>query len=292
MSHEIQTSVAVIARVGAHLEFLKQGCEELSVVRCETPFGPSNPIHIFEHGNTRFAVLSRHGETGYDVSAPFVNDRANLWGLKTLGVQKIVSWSAPGSIRDDIRPGDLVVIDDVIDETRANHYTFFENRGYGFIRQNPVFCPTLRNIFLNALPASGLRVHSGGIYVATQGPRMETPAEVRKFKVFGGDLVGMTQIPECFLAKELEMCYASICYSVNWAEGIKERPMAVGVLFEGLLDEKDKPRVDAVEAAFPSIMLDMIPTVIEAPRNCPCKDLMLRYKKRGDVTDDWTTWCD
>lgn len=282
--------IAVIARVGAHSLFEKEGLKELRCFQKNTPFGLSVPIHVFEYQDIPFAVISRHGEKLYSVSAPFVNDKANLWALKDEGVEKIISWTAPGAINQDFLPGDLVIPHDILDETKFGPYTFFEGKGLGFIRQNSVFCPELSEIYRRNLSRSPLTCHPEGVYVATTGPRLETPAEIKKFRLLGGDLIGMTLVPEVFLAKELELCYGSICYVVNFAEGIKDSPMKPGILFEGLLDEKDKPGVERVESAFPTIICSLIAEVHNTPRQCPCKDLMLRYKKRGDIGEDWHTW--
>ncbi len=101
--------LAIIARVGAHEDFLHQGLRVKHSESYDTPFGCSNPVHLFVQGDIPFAVLSRHGEAGYQVSAPYVNDRANLYALKALGVEKILAWCAPGAINEAMAPGDLVI---------------------------------------------------------------------------------------------------------------------------------------------------------------------------------------
>jgi 5'-methylthioadenosine phosphorylase len=282
--------IAIIARVGAHKAFLEKGCGEIETRKLNTPFGPANPVHILTNNGCDFAVLSRHGEEGYEVSAPFVNDRANIWALKELGVGKIISWSAPGALNEHFQPGDLVVADDLLDETKDGPYTFFEGKGLGFIRQNPVFCEELRKVFIEGLRSEYLRCHDYGVYVCVQGPRLETRAEIRKFKLFGGDLIGMNLVPEVFLARELEICYGALCYVVNYAEGVKEVPFKPGLLFEGLLSDEDKPKVEGIERAFPEIVLNLITSVEKTPRNCDCKDSMLRYKLRGDISGPWQSW--
>ncbi len=282
--------LAVIARVGAHRDFLDRGVNYLGGQAHSTPFGRSNPVHVFSWEGVPFAVLSRHGEDGYDVSAPFVNDRANLYALKALGVEKILAWCAPGAINEAMSPGHLVVPHDLLDEGRGGPQTFFVNQGPGFIRHNPVFCPELREVLTRALETSSFPLHSQGVYVATTGPRLETPAEVRKFKLLGGDLVGMTLAPEVFLARELELCYAALCYVVNFAEGIQERPYQPGVLFEGLATPEELARVQTVEKAFADLVLGLLPDLVATGRRCPCPLLMERYRRRGDLGKDWRTW--
>ena len=255
-----------------------------------TPFGESNPVHLFEHEGSTFAVLSRHGEEGYHVGAAFVNDRANLYALKDLGVEKILAWCAPGAINEAMAPGHLAVPDDILDETRGGPYTFFPGRGLGFVRQNPVFCPELRQAVIRTLENGPFPLHAQGVYVATSGPRLETPAEITKFGRLGGDLVGMTLVPEVFLARELELCYAALCYVVNFAEGIKDRPYQPGVLFEGLATPEEVARVQAVEGAMAELVLRLVPALAAAPRECGCNRLMERYRRRGDIGPEWHTW--
>jgi 5'-methylthioadenosine phosphorylase len=290
MTTEPEPKLAIIARVGAQEDFLRRGLLLQHTERYDTPFGRSNPVHRFVHEDLPFLVLSRHGETGYQVSAPFVNDRANLFALKSLGAEKVLAWCAPGAINERMAPGDLVVPDDVLDEGHQQPYTFFAGRGLGFVRQNPVFCPELRQTVIQTLGRGSLTVHPAGVYTATTGPRLETPAEIRKYKILGGDLVGMTLVPEVFLARELELCYVAVCYVVNYAEGIKDRPYQAGVLFEGLATPPEIQRVKEVEAALADIVVSLLPELVQTPRQCPCPWLMERYRQRGDVGPDWRGW--
>ncbi len=290
MTPEPQPRLAIIARVGAHRDFQSRGLNPHLTQSYDTPFGLSNPVHFFAHQGVDFVVLSRHGEVGYQVAAPFVNDKANLYALKALGVEKILAWCAPGAINETMHPGDLVIPHDILDESRHGPYTFFTGRGLGFIRQNPVFCPQLRQALITALEPAGFPLHRQGVYVATTGPRLETPAEVRKFRMFGGDLVGMTLVPEVFLARELELCYAAVCYVVNYAEGVQDRPYQPGVLFEGLAAPAELAKVQAVESAFADLALSLVAPLAAAPRRCPCPQLMERYRRRGDIGADWQEW--
>ena len=216
----MKPEIAVIARVGAHRAFEAAGLKPEKTEVLATPYGDSRPVHFFRHEGLEFAVLSRHGEAGYDLSAPFLNPRANLYALKNLGVAKILAWVAPGSLREELAPGDLVAPHDVLDEGKGGPHTFFAGVGWGFIRHNPLFCPELRDAMLTALAGVPFTVHDHGVYVATTGPRLETAAEIRKFRLLGGDLVGQTLAPEVFLARELEFCYAALTYVVNYAEGL------------------------------------------------------------------------
>jgi len=285
-----KAKVAVIARVAAHRAFMARGLQSLGTEVYQTPYGASRPVHFFAYEGLTFGVLSRHGEAGYEISAPFINARANLYALKALGVEKILAWVAPGSLKEEMAPGDLVAPDDVLDEGRGGPHTFYPGVGWGFIRHHPLFCPELRGAILGALAGVPFRVHDGGIYVATSGPRLETAAEIRKFRLLGGDLVGQTLAPEVFLARELELCYAALTYVVNYAEGLVDRPYQPGVLFDGLATPAEAARVQALAAAFPDIFIRILPALSETRRECPCPRLMERYRLRGDIGEDWRTW--
>lgn len=282
--------IALIARVGAHKSFLDAGVERLGVQVHDTPYGLSRPVHFFRHQGLELVVLSRHGEQGYEISAPFINSRANLYALKDLGVEKVLAWVAPGSLNEAMAPGDLVVPHDVLDEGKGGPHTFYTGVGWGFIRHNPLFCPELREGLLAALAGVPFPVHENAVYVATTGPRLETAAEIRKFRLLGGDLVGQTLVPEVFLVRELELCYTALTYVVNYAEGLVDRPYQPGVLFEGLATPAELARVAAVEEAFPEIILKVLPALAGTTRSCPCPRLMERYRLREDIGNDWKTW--
>lgn len=257
----------------------------------ETPFGRSNPIYEFSSpSGIRFSFLSRHGENYYATTASFVNYRANIWAAKESGAERIMAWTGPGSLSEGFKPGDYVIIDDLIDFTKKRSYTFFEGKGLGFIRQNPVFCPQLSNALAKTLTDLNLTFHRGGTYVCTEGPRLETPAEIRMFRKLGGDLVGMTIIPEVFLAKELEMCYGVLCYVTNYAEGTRNRSFKPGILFEGMLSDSEKKKVDEAVNNFPKISIKLVENLSKLKRTCPCKNTMKRYKSKGLIKNDWHTW--
>ena len=281
---------AVIGGSGGFLFLDGKLGKETGKKKIKTPFGLSSPVHFYETENFRFAYLSRHGEKGYEISASFVNYRANIWALKEIGVERIIAWTGPGIINEKFNVGDYVLPDDLIDKTKTRKYTFFEKKGLGFIRQNPVFCNDLRTVAQGVLKKSEEQFHSKGTYVCTEGPRLETPAEIRMYKKLGGDLVGMTLVPECFLARELEICYLPICYLTNYAEGISRSKYKKGILFEGMQKEKEKERVDKAHKNLPKIIIRIINEAFLQERSCSCKEAMLRYKKSGIIGNDWKSW--
>lgn len=245
----------------------------------ETPFGCSMPILFMEHAGRRFYVLPRHGEREYRVSAPFVNYRANIWALKELGVRRIVAWSGPGTLSQRYAIGDFVLPGDLLDLTRHRAATFFESRGIGLLRQRPVFCPTLGHALGVVLEEMGLSSSRDAVYAVCEGPRLETPAEVKMLQRLGADVVGMTLAPETFLARELEICYHPITYVTAYAEGVGEVEPA-----------ERQQRVDEALEQMPEITRNLLEILPSTPHACPCQDAMLRYKQRGQIGDDFHDW--
>jgi 5'-methylthioadenosine phosphorylase len=247
----------------------------------KTPFGRSAPVRTFSGDGFDYYFMSRHGEKGYEVSAPGVNYRANVWALKKLGVERIISWSGPGAINRAMTPGMFVVPHDVIDMTKNRPSNFFEGTGMGFIRMSEPFCPELRAAAVSSITANGSICHNGGVYVCTEGPRLETPAEIRAFASWGADLVGMTLVPEAFLARQMEMCYAAVCLSTNVAEGVVPRYFREGELFEGMMNEAEKEKVEGSLANLPAILGTLLRRLSGAKRGCKCGVAMDRYRKKG-----------
>lgn len=251
----------------------------VDVIVKETPFGCSSPILFMDDDGRRFYLLPRHGEKGYTVSAPFVNYRANIWALKELGVTRIVAWSGPGALDRRFRIGQFVLPVDLIDLTRHRPTTFFENRGIGLLRQRPVFCPSLEQLLRQVLEEMIGETVETPVYAVSEGPRFETPAEVRMLRSMGADLVGMTLAPEAFLARELEICYHPVAYITAYAEGESEVDA----------DEQRASLDEALERLpeFTSRFLELLPELTYA---CSCQDAMLRYKRRGQISDDFHDW--
>jgi 5'-methylthioadenosine phosphorylase len=264
----------------------------LSTRSVRTPFGLSNPVHLYDKDGFRYLFLSRHGERGYEKTAPFVNYRANIYAAKVLGVPRIVAWTGPGILSGKYRPGDLVLPDDLLDFTRNRPSTFYEGKGIGFIRQSPVFCETLRAALRAAWGrgADGIRLHAKGTYACTEGPRLETPAEIRFLAGAGADMVGMTLCPEAFLARELEICYAPVGYLTNYAEGVRPLPYRRATLFEGMLPAKSAGRVERAKNAIPLLAIAAARSLSVKERDCPCAVSMERYRRKGVVGEDFRTW--
>jgi 5'-methylthioadenosine phosphorylase len=250
----------------------------------ETPFGPSTPVYFIQHGERPFYFVPRHGDQRYSVTAPFVNYRAMIWALKDLDVQRIVAWSGPGALKQTMKIGDFALPDDLLDLTHSRDRTFFDNQGIGILRQSPMFCPQLRKVLSAGLQELGLEAHEGGTYAVTEGPRLETRAEVKMLRAAGASMVGMTLAPEAFLARELELCYHPVCYITNYAEGVRRKP--------AVPEERDRERAHLEQRvdALAQIIPYLIDKLADAPYHCPCPDSMLRYKQRGMIGDDFHEW--
>lgn len=172
-------------------------------------------------GSERVAFLPRHGRK-HEFPPHKVNYRANLWSLRSLGVRRVLAVSACGSLNPRMRPGELVLLDQFLDFTKGRTPTFYEG-GRGkvvHVDLTEPYCPELRKVLREAAREEGIKLHPKGTYVCTEGPRFETAAEIRAFRKLGADLVGMTNVPECVLARELEMCYAALGLVTNFAAGL------------------------------------------------------------------------
>jgi 5'-methylthioadenosine phosphorylase len=187
-----------------------EGLTEVKEVRPETPFGrPSDVIIVGKLGGVGIAFLPRHGK-GHRISPTEVPSRANIYALKSLGVEFIISSNSCGSFKEELRPGHLLIPDQVIDRTRGRVSTFFTDGIVAHIPFADPFCPVLGDIIYKAARDSGAIVHKGGMFIAMEGPAFSTRAESRLYKSWGADVLGMTVLPEAKLAREAEICYASI----------------------------------------------------------------------------------
>jgi 5'-methylthioadenosine phosphorylase len=196
--------------------------ENGTTIRVGTPYGPSPPITVGVVGGKGVAFLPRHGEK--HAQPPHrLNYRANLWALHALGVERVFATNAVGAINLQYRPGDLVVPGDFIDFTRNRVQTFYDEAPVTHIDVSAPYCPELRALVSQAAAGRGARVWGDAVYLCTEGPRYETPAEIRMFRSLGGDVVGMTGLPEVVLARELEMCYVALCFVTNMAAGLQAR---------------------------------------------------------------------
>lgn len=191
--------------------------EEIKEERIDTPWGRVK-VKTGVYKGKQVAFMARHGED-HSVPPHLVNYRANIMALKKLGVKNIFATAAVGSLNKEMKPKEFVFVDQFLDFTRSRPQTFVED-GVVHLDMTDPYCPRLRQVLEKSAKELGLSYHARGTYVCTEGPRFETPAEVRMFAQLGGDLAGMTSVPEVVLAREAQMCYATIAMVTNFGAGI------------------------------------------------------------------------
>ena len=207
---------AKIAVIGGSGLYQIEGMTTIEEVRPKTPFGePSDAIIIGELEGKRIAFLPRHGR-GHRVSPSEIPSRANIYALKSLGVEWIISVSAVGSLKEGIHPLDLVIPDQLIDRTRSRVNSFFEGGLVAHVTFADPFCPVLSNILYQAALDVGANVHQDGTYIAMEGPLFSTRAESNLYRSWGASIIGMTALPEAKLAREAEICYATLACTTDY----------------------------------------------------------------------------
>ncbi|MBW2276374.1 MAG: S-methyl-5'-thioadenosine phosphorylase [Deltaproteobacteria bacterium] len=205
-----------IAVIGGSGLYNLEGLEDVQQEAVDTPFGePSSPIVRGRLGDTALLFLARHG-IGHRLIPSEVNYRANIWALKSLGAEQVISVSAVGSMREDIHPGDFVLVDQFIDRTKGRSSTFFGDGMVGHVGFADPVCPSLAARLLAATEGLGLKTHRGGTLMVMEGPAFSTRAESRMHRQLGVDLIGMTAMPEAKLARESELCYATLAMATDY----------------------------------------------------------------------------
>jgi 5'-methylthioadenosine phosphorylase len=242
--------------------------DELTVearVKVDTPFGePSDEFVIGSIGGVRAAFLPRHGR-GHRLPPSFINYRANIWGMKKLGVERLLASGACGSFKEELKPGHIVIIDQFIDRTHRRLDTF---TGPGLVAHtlfaDPV-CADLARVLFESAIKTGAKASLGGTYVCMEGPAFSTRAESKLYKSWGADVIGMTNLSEARLSREAEICYASLALVTD---------------FDSWHQTEEDVTIEAVLAvmkqnvhAFRAIIKVAIPR-LAGPRTCPCADAM------------------
>jgi 5'-methylthioadenosine phosphorylase len=191
--------------------------EDVRTVEVPTPFGPpSDTLTVGRVGDVSIVFVPRHGR-GHRLSPTEVPYRANIWALRKLGAQAVLSVSAVGSLREDIEPGHVVVPDQVIDRTRAQRpATFFEDGVVVHVPLADPYCADFRHALVECARAEGADVHNGGTLICIEGPQFSTRAESLLYRSWGMDIIGMTVMPEARLAREAELCYATLAMATDY----------------------------------------------------------------------------
>jgi 5'-methylthioadenosine phosphorylase len=232
-------------------------------VEIATPFGPpSDAIAVGTQAGQRVAFMARHRRRPR-LTPWEVNLAANIWALKSLGVEQILSVSACGSLREEFAPRHIVIPDQLFDRTRGRAASFFGNGLVGHIGLAEPFCPVLSRQVYEAVAQTGATVHRGATLVTIEGPRFSTKAESKLFRQWGLDIIGMTAIPEANLAREAEICYACMAHVTDY-DVWHEEPVTVAMVVERLLAN--------VEISKQAIV-NLVPT-LRAERDCECADAL------------------
>lgn len=218
----------ILAIIGGSGLYSMPGLKDVSEREFTTPFGkPSAPIITGTLEGLQVAFLARHG-IGHHISPTEVNYCANIYALKSLGVERVVSISACGSLREDYVPGDLVIPDQIFDLTRNRRRSFFGDGLVAHIGVADPFCPDLSGQVYGAVKGTGSNVHRGGTFLTVEGPRFSTKAESNVYRSWGMSLIGMTTSPEAFLAREAELCYTVMAHVTDYdVWHLEEEPVSV-----------------------------------------------------------------
>jgi 5'-methylthioadenosine phosphorylase len=254
--------VAEIGIIGGTGVYDPTMLKDMRRIKMDTPYGStSDEIAVGKMGSRGVAFINRHGP-GHSIPPHMVNSRANIWALKEIGVTRIISSGAVGSLKEEIVPGDIVISDQFIDFTKKRSYTFYDDGKVFHVSMADPFCPEIRLAISRSSKTLGFPAKAKGTYVCIEGPRFSTRAESRMFRTFG-DIIGMTLVPEAQLARELEMCYASV-NAVTDYDVWSETPVSTEEILRTM--EKSEGNVRAIIEDAVSRM----PT----ERTCPCKDAL------------------
>lgn len=236
--------------------------EEVERKEMDTPFGkPSAPFIIGRSEDADLIFLPRHG-IGHKIPPHDINFRANIWGMKELGVTRLICPSAVGSLKEDYKPGEICISDQFIDNTRNRSYTFFDSGKVVHVSTADPFCQDLRATLIDICKEKHIPHHPTGTYICIEGPRFSTRAESRMFRNFA-DIIGMTLVPEAQLARELGLCYSSLSMITDydvWAD----KPVNVAEIIKTMSENVEKIH---------TIIESSISCLANKPINCECKGL-------------------
>ena len=241
----MQAEIGIIGGTGLYDPELLKNVEEVKV---DTPYGdPSDSITVGELAGRRVAFLPRHGKK-HTIRPTDVNSRANIFALKKLGVTRILAPSAVGSLKEDYKPGDVVFVDQFIDRTTKREQSFYTGEKVCHISVAEPMCPELRRTLIATAKNIGIRAHDTGTYVCIEGPRFSTKAESKLFRSWDADIIGMTLVPECVLAREAEVCYASISTVTDY-DVWKDHPVCADEVVATMKTSVEKVKRIILEAA-------------------------------------------
>ncbi|SHI40483.1 S-methyl-5'-thioadenosine phosphorylase [Propionispora hippei] len=256
--------IAIIGGTGVYDPSILHNVQTVDIT---TPYGEVS-CQVGEFENKMIAFIPRHGSQ-HSIAPHLINYRANIWALKKIGVESILATTAVGSLNLAMKPGDFVLVDQFLDFTKSRINTFYEGgeRGVVHVDVTEPYCPSLRKKLVEAGESLGFAVHNKGVYVCAEGPRFETPAEISMFKQMGGDLVGMTNVPEVVLAREAEICYSTISMVTNFAAGISQTPLTHAEVVEAMQNNTQHIKQLVMTAI----------ELIDTEKDCGCRHALAEY---------------
>lgn len=230
-------------------------------IKVHTPYGePSDLVTIGEYSGVKVAFIPRHGR-GHRIPPHSINNRANIWALKQLGIKRIIAPSAVGSLQQDFKPGDIAISDQFIDFTKKRQYTFYDGGQVCHVSVADPFCPEVRSIAIDRIKKLKFAMHDKATYVCIEGPRFSTRAESKFFReVMMADIIGMTLVPEVSLAREAEICYLSVAMVTDydvWAN----KPVSSAEIIEVLAKNVEKTK---------KLIGDLVPVIPASRKKCYC----------------------
>ena len=236
--------------------------DDTEKLRLQTPYGEASPLHIGKMSGKTVVFLQRHG-SDHSIPPHRISYRANIYALHEAGVERILATNAVGAIDPSFRPGDIVAPHDFVDFTKHRATTFYDRAPVTHVDFSQPYCVEIREQLVEAAKKLGLQVWNEAVLVCTEGPRYETPAEIEMFRRLGCDIVGMTGVPEAVLARELEMCYAPVCFVSNMAAGMQKQLT---------IHEVSKMSRNALPK-MKQILTETIKT-LRSERNCQCANAL------------------
>ncbi|HBG45766.1 MAG TPA: S-methyl-5'-thioadenosine phosphorylase [Deltaproteobacteria bacterium] len=262
----------VVGVIGGSGLYEMEGLKDVNSQKVSTPFGdPSDEYVTGMLGDVKMIFLPRHGR-GHRFTPTEVNYRANIYGMKKLGAEWVISVSAVGSMKEEIKPGHIVIVDQFFDRTKGRPSSFYGNGVVGHVEFADPVCPDLSKVLYKAANEAGATVHMGGTYICIEGPQFSTRAESKIYRGWGVDVIGMTNIPEAKLAREAEVCYATVALSTDydcWHE--TEESVTVEAIIATL---------KANVAMAKDIIMKAVPAITGA-RGCKCGSAL----KYATITD-------
>ena len=256
---EYHAEIGIIGGTGIYNPELLANAKSIKIF---TPYGKTSDLVTIGEYNGRFvAFIPRHGKE-HTIPPHKVNSKANIWALNSLGVSRIIAPSAVGSLQDKYKPGDIVLPYQFIDFTKIIEYTFYDEGQVCHVSCADPFCNELREILLNIGKRLKYNVHDGSTYICIEGPRFSTRAESKYFKdILHGDIIGMTLVPECILAREMQICYMSIATVTDY-DVWYENPVSSREILEVLTKNAKRTK---------ELLTALIPSIPETRNKCKCK---------------------